>query len=294
MTRIYVLGLLLAGLFPLSAQENKPLKAFTPLLNKIWKAEGTWGNGSTFKQEMSFKIALDSNLIITETTDFLDPEQKNYGQRSHGIRKYDTKTGRLRFWEFDVEGNTTRGKVEVYNNDIVYIYDYGGTQVTDYWRYIDDYTYEFVVGILEDGKWQQTFLKTQFTTERKQFYFDFNHYAIVVQDLKKAGDFYKEVFQLKEISHPDNNPKFRWFLVKEAAQLHLIQKEAANFTKNKSIHLSLTTQQLETFVSHLKHLQISFYDWSGTKNKISIRSDGVKQIYLQDPDGYWIEVNNAP
>jgi lactoylglutathione lyase len=27
-------------------------------------------------------------------------------------------------------------------------------------------------------------------------------------------------------------------------------------------------------------------------NKINIRADGVKQIFFQDPDGYWIEVNS--
>ena len=25
-----------------------------------------------------------------------------------------------------------------------------------------------------------------------------------------------------------------------------------------------------------------------------VRSDGVRQIFIQDPDGYWIEVNDAP
>lgn len=293
MTKFYVLGLLLVGLFPLSAQENTPLKAFAPLLNKTWRAEGTWGNGSAFKQEITFKIALDSSLITTETIGFLDPEQNNYGHRSHGIRKYDAKSGRLRFWEFDIDGNTTRGKVETYTNDIVYTYDYGGTQVTDYWRYIDDFSYEFVVGILEDGEWQQTFLKTEFIAVQKQFNFDFNHYSIVVKDLQKTGDFYQEVFQLKEIPHPDNHPKFRWFTLKNSAQLHLIQKEIADFSKNKSVHLSVSTQQLDVFIAHLKRLQISFYNWPGTKNAISLRSDGVKQIYLQDPEGYWIEVNDA-
>jgi lactoylglutathione lyase len=24
-----------------------------------------------------------------------------------------------------------------------------------------------------------------------------------------------------------------------------------------------------------------------------VRSDGVKQIFVQDPDGYWIEINDA-
>ena len=32
--------------------------------------------------------------------------------------------------------------------------------------------------------------------------------------------------------------------------------------------------------------------WKNTPNKDYIRNDGVLQVYFQDPDGYWIEVNN--
>ena len=28
-------------------------------------------------------------------------------------------------------------------------------------------------------------------------------------------------------------------------------------------------------------------------SKINIRADGIKQIFFQDPDGYWIEVNSV-
>ncbi len=36
-----------------------------------------------------------------------------------------------------------------------------------------------------------------------------------------------------------------------------------------------------------------FDDWTGKKNRIQHRSDGVDQIYIQDPDGYWIEINTV-
>jgi lactoylglutathione lyase len=31
----------------------------------------------------------------------------------------------------------------------------------------------------------------------------------------------------------------------------------------------------------------------GEKMAITNRVDGVKQIYFKDPDGYWIEINDA-
>jgi catechol 2,3-dioxygenase-like lactoylglutathione lyase family enzyme len=59
------------------------------------------------------------------------------------------------------------------------------------------------------------------------------------------------------------------------------------------MHLCLSTQDLESFIEHLMAKNIDFYDWPGNKNSITDRSDGVKQIYIQDPEGYWIEINTA-
>jgi lactoylglutathione lyase len=46
------------------------------------------------------------------------------------------------------------------------------------------------------------------------------------------------------------------------------------------------------FVERLKQSNIAWEDWPGGKGTITTRPDGVKQIYFQDPDGYWIEVND--
>ena len=40
-------------------------------------------------------------------------------------------------------------------------------------------------------------------------------------------------------------------------------------------------------------MNVTYSDWPGTPNTINIRADGIKQIFFQDPDGYWIEVNNV-
>jgi hypothetical protein len=45
-------------------------------------------------------------------------------------------------------------------------------------------------------------------------------------------------------------------------------------------------------VQNLLKDQWPFEDVAGNKNKITTRVDGVHQIWLQDPDGYWIEIND--
>lgn len=42
----------------------------------------------------------------------------------------------------------------------------------------------------------------------------------------------------------------------------------------------------------LRSKNVKFENWPGEANTTNTRPDGIKQIYLQDPDGYWIEIND--
>ena len=127
----------------------------------------------------------------------------------------------------------------------------------------------------------------------QSFDFQFDHQSLVVTKLQETGDFYNKILGLEEIPHPEKDPRFRWFKIHNKAQLHLIGKKSIVFKKDKSIHLCLATQNLKQFIAHLKENHVDFYDWPGKKNTITNRKDGVKQIYIQDPEGYWIEINDV-
>jgi lactoylglutathione lyase len=43
----------------------------------------------------------------------------------------------------------------------------------------------------------------------------------------------------------------------------------------------------------LEKNKIEYENWAGQKMTVTTRVDGVKQIYFKDPDGYWIEINDA-
>ncbi|MEW7290844.1 hypothetical protein [Aquimarina sp. 2304DJ70-9] len=143
------------------AQESN-LSIFKPLTNKVWKAQGNWGDGSKFKQEIVFEFDLNNNIVITKSKGFTNKEQTQYGSRNHGIRKYDVATKTIKFWEFDVFGGLTKGEVILDGNNILYQYQYGESVVTDMWIYVDNNTYNFKVGSYADGKWKQVYLETQF------------------------------------------------------------------------------------------------------------------------------------
>ena len=122
--------------------------------------------------------------------------------------------------------------------------------------------------------------------------FTFNHLAISVKDVNRSADFYKKVLGLQEITNRSKIEGVRWFSMNEGKELHLISAVKEPVTTNKAIHLALTTSGFDTFVKTLEAMKIAYSDWPGTINKINIRADGIKQVFFQDPDGYWLEVNS--
>lgn len=129
--------------------------------------------------------------------------------------------------------------------------------------------------------------------QSQSFDFSFDHFAIVVEDVDKSAEFYKNALNLEETPHPDRKPGYRWFVINDNTQIHLIQKEFAPFEKNKSMHLALATEDMDGLLAHLKAQKVTFSDWEGNESIIKNRSDGIDQIYIQDPDGYWIEINTV-
>ena len=122
--------------------------------------------------------------------------------------------------------------------------------------------------------------------------FSFNHIALSVKNVDESLAFYQEVLQLKEIKNTASNSKTRWLAISEGLQLHLIPRPDAEIKTNKAVHFALTTTDINSFVKHLVTLQIDYSDWRDTPNKDYVRQDGVKQVYFQDPNGYWIEIND--
>ena len=142
--------------------QKSDLSSFNNLVNKTWKAEGKWGDGNSFKQEITFTYSSDSSIITTKTVGYLNKEQTELGQRNLGIRQVDDKTGVIKFGEYDIFGGLTEGTVTIKGKNIIYQYQYGKVSVTDIWEYVDENTYNFKVGDYKKGVWKDVFLRTQF------------------------------------------------------------------------------------------------------------------------------------
>lgn len=120
----------------------------------------------------------------------------------------------------------------------------------------------------------------------------FNHTTIYVVDMNKSADFYEKTMMLKRIPEPFHDNRHIWLKIGEHNQLHIVQgaKEITEHTIN--IHLAFTVPSVENFAKHLDELNVKYGNWAQDSKTPQVRADGIKQIYLQDPDGYWIEVND--
>ena len=120
-----------------------------------------------------------------------------------------------------------------------------------------------------------------------------NHTAIYVVDLKKAGDFYTNVLGLDTIPEPFHDGKHIWLQTAPHIQMHIIQGAAEKKEYYKNQHSCFSVASVEAFTATLQKKGIGWEDRDGNKKAITTRLDGVKQIWLQDPDGYWVEINDA-
>ncbi len=116
----------------------------------------------------------------------------------------------------------------------------------------------------------------------------YNHVGLYVKDLKASAKFYREIIGLKPVDVPDNLVAIRrWFQITPDQQLHLLlgrNEPVTNNDKNGG-HFSLTIPKdsADGIEAFLKEKGLPY-----VRQK---RFDGAYQIYVTDPDGYVIELN---
>jgi lactoylglutathione lyase len=119
-----------------------------------------------------------------------------------------------------------------------------------------------------------------------------DHNALYVKDLAKSAAFYRDVMQLQEIPEPFHDGKHVWFRTGAHSQLHVIQGASEVFERDINTHYAYSVTDLAVFTKHLEELHVKYGNWKGDSQSPQLRPDGIKQVYLQDLDNFWIEVND--
>jgi catechol 2,3-dioxygenase-like lactoylglutathione lyase family enzyme len=113
-----------------------------------------------------------------------------------------------------------------------------------------------------------------------------NHIALQVADIKASAEFYGGLLGLERI--PLTDPKLQairaWFRIGPDQQVHLLAGRTQPVVNDRNgSHFAVFVANIDQTEAYLKKRQVAYH--------AQVRFDGVKQIYIADPDGYLIEFN---
>lgn len=117
-----------------------------------------------------------------------------------------------------------------------------------------------------------------------------DHVAISVADADKSAAFYQALFGFRQVHAPF--PTARWLVMGNGVMLHIVGNRSEPSPHSRWDHLALACADMDAFIANLDARHISWSNMEGG-HVPQLRGDGVKQIFIQDPDGYWIEINDA-
>ena len=121
-----------------------------------------------------------------------------------------------------------------------------------------------------------------------------DHVAIYVADQPKSVAFYQALFGLEEIPSPFPPGGPRWLKFAGGLELHIQPGRTAPIDPPRQIHFAVTVPSLDPVLAWLRAHGVVWVDSANRPGQIArSRRDGVQQIFFQDPDGYWIEVNDV-
>lgn len=114
-----------------------------------------------------------------------------------------------------------------------------------------------------------------------------NHVALHVKDIAASTKFYRDVMGLEPVAVPDSLKAIRsWFKLGADQQIHLLAGRDFDVKNDRNgSHFALFVTSITAAEKYLTQHKMSFHK--------QVRFDGAVQIYVADPDGYLIELNEV-
>jgi len=114
----------------------------------------------------------------------------------------------------------------------------------------------------------------------------FNHFTIEVRDVKHSVVFYIDILGLSEMNRPNFDFEGAWISMGGNQSIHLVQNQLMNEVAggSRKLHFAFEVEDIYGFKDYLVSQGIVII------KDIKARPDGVLQLFVRDPDGYFIEL----
>ena len=121
------------------------------------------------------------------------------------------------------------------------------------------------------------------------------HTTLVVSDFEASMEFYLGVLGLERIDAPFLPENQAFIALGDGLELHVGEVPGVEIRPMEFNHFAITARDFDAFLAHLLREGVTYSDLGGEEARyVQTRGDGVRQTFFQDPDGYWIEVNDFP
>lgn len=119
-----------------------------------------------------------------------------------------------------------------------------------------------------------------------------DHIALLVRDLEETTDFLTRVLGIRQIANPMGGTEIRWFEIGSGQRLHVQAGDVSRTHVEKRTHFALSAPDLDAVLAHFKATGATYSDMKGTPGAVNVRPDGMRAVFVQDPNGYWFEIND--
>lgn len=119
-----------------------------------------------------------------------------------------------------------------------------------------------------------------------------DHIALLVRDLDETERFLTEVLQVRAVPNPMGGTEIRWFEFGNGQRFHIQAGDLSRTHVEKRTHFALSAPDLDAVLAHFRALGVPFSNMKGDIGEVNVRPDGMRAVFVQDPNGYWFEIND--
>ena len=119
-----------------------------------------------------------------------------------------------------------------------------------------------------------------------------DHIALLVRDLDQSVGFLTGVLGLTEIANPMGGTAIRWIEIGDGRRFHVQAGDISKVHVEKQTHFALSATDFDAVLERFRQTGVAFSDMKGAPGAINTRPDGMRAIFLTDPNGYWFEIND--